>query len=143
MRIYIDTVIFIDILKDEYPQTQEKFYKALESGETLVTSVITVAELMPQFHEGRKDLLRFLSEHRIKVMEIDLESALIASERWMKYLKKKKARRCPSCNALVPGRDQILADFLIGGFALTHCDRILTRDRGVYKTYFNDLRKLQ
>lgn len=141
MKICIDTVIFIDILKDEYPHTQEKFYKALGEGGVLITPVITVAELMPQFHGNKNKLLTFLNDHRIKVMEVDLESALIASERWMKYLKKKKTRRCSSCKALIPGRDQILADFLIGGFALTHCDHIITRDRGIYRTYFSDLKK--
>lgn len=141
MRICIDTVIFVDILKDEYPQTQKKFYQALEDRETLTASVITVAELLPQFYGNRKELSTFLNDHRIKVVEVDLESVLLASERWMKYLKKRKSRRCPSCNAAVPGRDKILTDFLIGGFALTRCDQILTRDRGIYKTYFKDLKK--
>lgn len=141
MNICIDTVIFIDILKDEYPKTQDKFYQALKGGETLITSVITVAELMPQFDCNKKELLTFLSDHRVKVMEIDLKSTLVASDRWVKYLKKKKIKTCPSCNTRIPGRDH-LADFLIGGFALTYCNKILTRDRGIYKTYFNDLKKL-
>lgn len=140
MKICVDTVVFIDVLKDEYPQTQGKFYKALEKGDSLIASVITVAELMPQFGGNRKSLLTFLGDHRVKVMEVDVESAFVASERWIKYLKKKKIKHCPSCHAPVPGRDQILADFLIGGFALTHSDRILTRDRGIYKTYFSDLK---
>ena len=139
MKLCVDTVIFIDILKDEYPQTQEKFYSALEEGDSLIASVITVAELIPQFRGNRKELLTFLDDHRIKVMELDIESAFVASERWIKYLKKRMIKHCPFCNAPVPGREQILADFLIGGFALSHCDRILTRDRGIYKTYFSDL----
>ena len=142
MKICIDTVIFIDILKDEYPKTQEKFYDALEDGQTLVASVITAAELMPQFQGNRKELITFLKDHHIKVMEVDVESTLTASERWMRYLKKKKTKRCPSCKASISGRDQILADFLIGGFAITHCDRILTRDRGIYRKYFSDLKNI-
>lgn len=94
---------------------------------------------MPQFSGNRKELLTFLGDHRVSVMDLDLESALVASGRWIKYLKKRTIKHCPSCNAPVPGRDQILADFLIGGFALIHCDRLLTRDRGIYKTYFSDL----
>ncbi len=139
MKICIDTVIFIDILKDEYPKTQEKFYNALEDGHTLVASVITVAELMPQFQGNRKELITFLKDHHIKTSEVDIESTLTASERWMKYLKRKRDKLCPSCKASISGRDQVLADFLIGGFAITHCDRILTRDRGIYRTYFRDL----
>jgi hypothetical protein len=142
LRICIDTVIFIDILKDEFLQNQEKFYQSLETGETLITSVINIAELMPMFHGNRKELSRFLKDHRIKVMELDIESTLVASERWIRYLKRKKVRHCPSCNTPIAGRDKILTDFFIGGFALIHCDKILTRDRGIYKTYFNDLKKL-
>jgi len=139
VKICIDTVILIDILKDEYPKTQEKFYDALEDGHTLVASVITVAELMPQFRGNRKELITFLKDHHIQAREVDIESTLTASERWMRYLKKKKTKSCPSCKSTIPGRNKILADFLIGGFAVTHCDRILTRDRGIYRTYFSDL----
>ena len=142
MIVCVDTVVFIDILKDEYPETQEKLYRALENGDSLVTPVVTAAELMPQFQGNRKELTRFLGDHRVTIMELDLEAAFVASERWVRYLKKKKVKRCPACSAPVPGRDQILADFLIGGFALVHSDGILTRDRGIYKTYFNDLVKL-
>lgn len=142
MKICVDTVIFIDVLKDEHPQVQEKFYGALEEGISLIASVVTLAELLPQFLGNRKELLTFLGDHRIKIMDIDAASAFVASERWMVYLNKRKIKQCPSCNAPVPGRDQILADFLIGGFALTHCEGILTRDRGIYKKYFSDLKTI-
>ncbi len=72
MKICVDTVIFIDILKDEYPKTQEKFYNALEDRHLLVTSVITVAELLPQFQGNRKELITFLKDHHIKTMEVDI-----------------------------------------------------------------------
>ncbi len=65
-----------------------------------------------------------------------------AWEELISHIKKKKVKCCPSCKAHIPGRDQILADFLIGGFILTHCNKILTRDRGIYKTYFINLKKL-
>ncbi len=128
MRICIDTVIFIDILKDEYRGTQEKFYRALRHNNTLMASVVTVAELLPQFRGNRKQLWAFLQDHRIQVVDLDLQSSLFAAERWLKYLKKRKSKHCPSCRSPIPGRDSLLADFFIGGFALTHCSRILARD---------------
>ena len=142
MKICVDTDVLIDVLKDQYPPTQEAFYKAIEARDSLMASVITAAELLPQFGGSKTELSRFLSDHGIEVRELDLESTLLAAERWMKYLKKRKSKRCPSCDAPIPGRDAVLADFLIGGFALTHCDRILTRDRGIYRAYFSDLEML-
>jgi len=40
MKICVDTVILIDILKDEYPQTQEKFYHAFEAGPHLLRQLL-------------------------------------------------------------------------------------------------------
>jgi len=37
-------------------------------------------------------------------------------------------------------KQHVLSDFYIGGFALAHCKAILTRDRGIYKKYFPDVR---
>lgn len=47
---------------------------------------------------------------------------------------------CPTCGTAVGKRLHVLADFLIGAHALTHADCIISRDLGVYKTYFADLK---
>ena len=46
---------------------------------------------------------------------------------------------CKKHRAAGGKRDRVIADFLIGAHAAAQCDRLLTRDRGYYKKYFNGL----
>ncbi|RMG05189.1 MAG: type II toxin-antitoxin system VapC family toxin [Nitrospirae bacterium] len=140
MRICVDTTVLLDILKDEYPEFQDRVYTAIKNREQLVSPVIVYAELLPQF-KGVSDLLdSFLDEHKITIEPLDMESAREASFRWMKYLKRKSRIKCPECGHLLSSKEHLLSDFYIGGYAVTKCDAIITRDRGVYRKYFPELR---
>lgn len=140
MRLCVDTMIFIDILKDEYRSEQEKFYNALATRETLVIPTVVFAELMPQFRGEISMINQFLTQHHIKTEPLDLKSTIMAGECWIRYLRKKTKSLCPSCGSSLAQREHFLSDFYIGGFALTCCDAILTRDRGIYRKYFPDLK---
>lgn len=140
MKICVDTTVLIDILKNEFPNYQEKFYSALEKGEELAAPVIVYAELMPQFKGDFKLLSSFLNEHKIRIEPLDTDSAKEAGHRWIKYLKRKSKTICPQCSHILDTKEHFLSDFYIGGYALTKCNSIITRDRGIYKKYFPELK---
>ena len=140
MKICVDTSILLDILKDEFIEYQEKLYDALRRKEELIAPAIVAAELVPQFKGDTKLLHSFLHDHKIIIKSLDINSTLLAASRWMRYLKRKTKVKCPECGHKLDLREHVLSDFYIGGFALTKCDVILTRDRGIYKKYFPDLR---
>ena len=139
MRICVDTVVLIDVLKDEFPSNQEKLYSALAANETLMAPSVVFAELMPQFRGNKNQLNSFLKDHKIAIDPLDVDSVSIAGTRWMKYLKRKSKTKCPKCGEVLDKKEHFLSDFYIGGFALAKCDAILTRDRGIYRKYFSEL----
>ena len=47
---------------------------------------------------------------------------------------------CPHCSAAVTRRQNVLSDFLIGAHAVTYADCLLTRDLGVYRSNFPELK---
>ena len=51
--------------------------------------------------------------------------------------------KCPKCGFRLSVKEHFLSDFYIGGFALTNCNAILTRDRGVYRKYFPELQNYE
>jgi predicted nucleic acid-binding protein len=136
----VDTTILLDILKDEYRPFQEMLYAAIEKGEDLVAPSVVYAELIPQFRGDLKTLQQFLKEHKITVYPLDIESVALAANAWTKYLKRKVRVRCPRCGLEIEKKEHLLSDFYIGGFALAKCDTILTRDRGIYRKYFPELK---
>ena len=140
MRVCVDTTVLIDILKNEFPDYQEKLYSALEKGEELIAPAIVYAELMPQFKGDINLLNSFLKEHKISIEPLDTDSAEEAGNRWIKYLKRRTKIRCPKCGHTLDKKEHFLSDFYIGGYALTKCNAILTRDRGIYKKYFSELK---
>jgi predicted nucleic acid-binding protein len=58
---------------------------------------------------------------------LDRYATLRASETWRNY------RKCGG------SQSRMIADFLIGGHASLQADRLLTRDRGVYRGCFPNL----
>lgn len=143
MKICVDTVVLIDILKDEFRSFQENLYAAMAAKQTLIAPAVVFAELMPQFNEDTDAASSFLKDHKVGIAALDLDAVKIAGSRWLKYLKRKPKAKCPNCGCKLNKKEHFLSDFYIGGFALAKCDAILTRDRGIYKKYFPDLQNYE
>ena len=140
MKICVDTVILIDILKDEYEVFQDKLYAALAAKEKLIAPAVVYAELMPQFSGDTKQVNQFLKDHKVRIDPLDVDAVRIAGTRWLRYLKRKSKTKCPNCGEILDKKEHFLSDFYIGGFALARCDAILTHDRGIYQKYFPELK---
>jgi len=47
--------------------------------------------------------------------------------------------KCDKCGEIITTRQHIISDFIIAGHAITMADKLITRDRGFYRQYFNNL----
>lgn len=151
----VDTNILLDILipDKEFLQSSKALLDGYSEKGQLIISETVYAELASQFG-SQKDINDFLSDTGIKVVYSNEKSLCLAAERWKVYAarrKKKNKLQCPQCGENVTAlcskcnkpllfRQHIISDFIVGAHALTYAKRLLSRDRGFYKTYFKDLR---
>lgn len=148
----IDTNVLLDLLIPGTP-FGEVSQRALESGlqaGNLVISDLVYAELAAHFPSGH-ELDRFLTETGIEVVPSSPAALVQTGQKWARYRRQRDDTQCcpqcghtqqvtcGSCGASLQGRHHLLSDFLIGAHALGHADRLMTRDRGHYRTYFPEL----
>ncbi len=63
----------------------------------------------------------------VDLLPSEVESALAAGTAWADYRHRGGSRK------------RVIADFLIGAHAMVRAERLLTRDRGFYRSYFSAL----
>jgi predicted nucleic acid-binding protein len=128
MITFVDTNILLDVFLPDPKwglKSKEILEQAYNEG-SLIINEIVYAELVPQFIN--KDLLNKTIEILgVRLFPLDFEIAFLAGLKWKSY------------RDAGGKRTRILSDFLIGSHAEKHADRLLTRDRGFYKKYFNEL----
>jgi len=124
----IDTNILLDILlpnEDFYEASAGALQDSAAEG-SLVISDVVYAELCIYF-ETQRDCDAFLEESDIRVQALTRESHFLASRAWRTYRKQGGKRT------------RILPDFLIGAHGQNQATRLLSRDRGFYRSLFPSL----
>jgi hypothetical protein len=124
----IDTSVLIDILAKDpihVESSRRLIVEAYDEGGLIISEVV-YAELTPQY-DLQPDLHSALRQLGIRLVNSGFDAAYLAGRKWAEY------RRAGGT------RSRMIADFLIGAHAQIHADRLLTRDRGFYASYFTDL----
>jgi hypothetical protein len=125
----VDTSVLLDLFGADptYGPGAKEALRACRSEGLLVACEVVWAEVVgifPSPQEARSALQRLGVEFSV----ISVDAAMAAGGAWKAY------------RARGGSRQRMIADFLIGAHALTHADRLLTRDRGFYRTYFKHLK---
>ena len=113
----VDSNVLIDVLfgDNQFAQTSASSLSQCSREGTVVISTVVMAEVASYFAHAT-DAVSFFDQTRIAVSDFGVQSAMEAGQLWRDRVNKDRSR--------------ILPDYMVAAHAVTHADRLLTRDTG-------------
>ena len=125
----IDSNVLLDVLipNEAFADAAAASIEDAASHGSLVVNDIVYVEVCIQFGMQR-ECDDFFDSNEIRVEPLNRSAHFLASRIWREY------------RARGGKRDRILPDFLIGAHAQVQANRLISRDRGFYRTLFPKLK---